>query len=183
MNVPSYEQYLQARMNAPRVPIDGDHIKNLRSGRATAAVRRDGAMILYCTLMGRDGLTTILTGTFGDYQVPKLGASHPMSPVGPSTRPGGQHGPLRWLEYKERTATSSEDQLVLRSDVPPDAPIGCVRAIELSENAIKVSTRVLNQTLELLPTSIGEHFYFGLPVEPTDKQRNARCAYGRRCAR
>lgn len=136
---------------------------------ATADVRLKGAMVLHCVLESdQSGPATVLTSTantFEQYSVSKLGATHPMSPVGSYEGPGGQHGPLRWMQYEETEPGSlSVVSLVAKH---PDWPIRATRIVGLlNQSTIGIATFITNRTLDVNNTSLGEHAYFAMPEPP-----------------
>jgi hypothetical protein len=136
----------------------------VRLGESALAVRRRGSFVTGCTLRRpSDGQLVDILACGSDISVPKLRASHPMMPVGPHDGPGGQHGALRWLDFKEagRDEKEGEARLALTAPTPDTAPF-VTRSFVLRPSMLTTITSVL-AARRPLKTSLGHHDYYPLP--------------------
>lgn len=146
------------------------HLQVPEDPAVVADVRLKGAMVLGCTLANERGDHEAVLSTASsvrDYTAPKLGATHPMAPVGPYDGPGGQHGPLRWLPYITAYQQASDESKVTLMPTGPRGPFDIVRTVWLARTSIGVATSLENRTGDSAKTSIGEHAYFAMPVTPS----------------
>jgi len=105
---------------------------------------------------------------------PKRG-SHPCFPFGPYDGPGGQHGPLRWVDWNLERMSS--DAICAEVSLP-DLGFNAERHFVIGDNdgyndgnnrRLMVTSSVENTGTEPLHTSMAEHFYFALPGGLTEE--------------
>jgi hypothetical protein len=168
-----FEEHVESQRLAEADLMDIVRLRAPGSEVTTTDVRLKGAMLLHSILENPSaGPAVVLTSTaqdFGGYAVPKLGATHPMSPVGPYEGPGGQHGPLRWLMYHEVPNSQGEwDPYALNLLASERGwPIIAQRTVRMeSPSKLVLGTELKNMTQATVGTSIGEHAYFAMPVAP-----------------
>lgn len=132
-----------------------------------ATIRLEGCYVTDCALQNRDDkITQILYNSATDLRVPKLSASHTMSPAGPYEGIGGQHGFARWADYQETGGSSSaKHHRVMFQAVTPAHYLGVHESFELRKSELVTTTSVENHTPETHNTSIGKHWYFSRTAE------------------
>jgi len=156
LRYPQFTGYIEKHMNQERVPDSFGHIK---CGEACVDIRLRGGFITDFSLFNE---RILYVPNDGDLLEPKLRASHPMTPAGPSEGIGGQHGPFRWTDYHVIYSTDSEIAL---QTARPDLGLGSARFYKVGEDSLTIEHRLLNSEDSPERTSVGEHFYFQLPGE------------------
>jgi hypothetical protein len=140
----------------------------LKLENSVLSLRNRGCFIteLQLTQPGTDKVVTVLHSQ-PEKNVPKLVASHIMSPVGPSEGPGGQHGFPRWADYKEFALDDGPDgqkRTALQAK-RSDNGLDVAKSFELSGSQLRSETTIYNPSDADEQTSIGEHLYFKLVNE------------------
>lgn len=160
-----FAENITSNMGAERVPSD---ITTLQTPEGTQlSIRNRGCFVTDFSMVDpTTGERVNILYNPDDIEIPKLTASHIMSPAGPSDGIGGQHGYARWADYHE--FTQDNDQLTSfqakRSDMGP----GVSKFFELADEMLATSTTLTNYESTDVETSIGEHLYFALEDESTD---------------
>lgn len=167
----AFEVYVGAQMENDADLADIVRLYAPDSEIATADVRPKGAMVLHCVLESDSaGPAVVLTNTadsYAGYSVSKLGATHPMGPVGPYDGPGGQHGPLRWLNYTNQVVSDGRHARTDLEAYKEGWPMRIQRSAQfISASTFMLSTRVANTSGIEFNYSLGEHVYFDMAVQP-----------------
>lgn len=148
---------------------------------ALIQIRQRGGMVVSAALVPPDGMvaTPVLSSNATDTAgllVPRLGASFAMMPVGPNDGPGGQHGPLRYVDFVPTAKVYHKPQrgrglfhvVELEAELPPDSPFSATRHIGfIALNRLVIATTIRNLSGKGMTTSLGEHMYFGMPDDAT----------------
>lgn len=137
----------------------GGFITTLELVNSSSTQSDVSAAILYCE---------------SDLTVPKLTASHAMTPFGPYEGPGGQHGFPRWVNYT--SVEDGEGQLSLISNTPAQGPRLAREFILGSSRLITLTT--LAHGTEDMQTSMGEHYYFRNTHDPAEIEMNGQMIPG-----
>jgi galactose mutarotase-like enzyme len=141
---------------------------SISNGRSILSVRLRGCFITTCRLMDpRTGSAVDILFAEKDHAIPKLMATHTMSPAGPFEGPGGQHGFPRWADYRVTEQSDESGKLTLETHRSDDR-IMLKKAFELSDHALVSHTTVYNPGEDTFRTSLGEHYYYPLPDNSTD---------------
>ena len=156
LRYPKFTEYIEEHMNQERVPDSFGHIE---CGEACVDIRLRGGFVTDFSLL--NGKILYAPGD-SDLLEPKLRASHPMVPAGPSEGIGDQHGPFRWTDYHVIYSTDSEMAL---QTARPDLGLGSARFYKVGEDSLTIEHRLLNSEGSPERTGVGEHFYFQLPGE------------------
>lgn len=158
----TFEQEIKHNQSAERV---SDEVAEIHGEHSSLEVRLRGCFITDCqlTIPGTEQKVKILYSA-PDQEVPKLSASHIMSPVGPNEGLGGQHGIARWADYKEFELQDGEngEKRVSFQAKRSDTGLGIVKVFEISDSALVSNTTVFSSEEEPINTSLGEHLYFNL---------------------
>lgn len=99
--------------------------------------------------------------------IPKLTASHPMTPVGPYDGIGGQHGFARWADYHAFYLDAEDDstESVSMQAKRIDGGLTLTKVFELTDSTLTTKAIAQNPSDTPHRTSIGEHLYFMLSKE------------------
>lgn len=160
---PDFVAGVKATMNADSV---SPAVYELRDGPAEMDIRLHGGFATRLALATPEGVPVNVLYCGPDLSVPKLRASHPMMPVGQSKGPGGQHGPLRWVEHKvvkEGTTSLGECMVLLSARLPAEMP-AVSRGFTIGASRARLGTALTNVWPDRGgATSLGEHLYFDMP--------------------
>ncbi len=158
----SFADQIAFTKNAEIIPAT---TTTLEYGPSTLSIRHQGCFITNCVFTEPiSGSTVSILHSDPDLEVPKLTASHVMSPVGPSEGIGGQHGFPRWADYKEFTQNdgpNGEKRTSFQAK-RSDLGLGLIKTFELTDSSVASTTALLNSKAEARDTSLGEHYYFTL---------------------
>lgn len=160
---PSFHQEIDRNKSAETAPNQTCRIEGENS---SLEVRLRGCFITECELSDPlcDGKRISILYSDPNIDTPKLTASHPMSPVGPSEGIGGQHGFPRWADYHEFERTDGEhgEKRVAFQAKRSDIGLGLSKAFEMNSSSITSTTTIHNYEASPAQTSLGEHLYFRL---------------------
>lgn len=165
MNTPNFAAEIATNSSLDTLP--SPQTSELATDRATLHVRERGCYITELSLYSqKHGADVDVLYSDPGIDIPKLTASHPMSPVGPYDGIGGQHGFPRWADYKEFPQDDAENSKrtafqAKRSDSGP----ALAKTFDLTDSALEVDTVINNPSGQKLETSAGEHLYFTLTDE------------------
>lgn len=140
----------------------------LQTEQSSITVRERGCFIVNCELTSpsTDKRIAVLYSE-PDISIPKLTASHIMSPVGPNSGIGGQHGFPRWADYHAFPLpdSSSGEKCIAFQAKRSDTGLSMVKVIELAGTSMSTEIATYNSHPEPEATSLGEHLYFNLKGE------------------
>lgn len=161
MTEPTFSDIITSIKGAERVNNTPERVEH-ESG-STLEIREQGCFVTELTLtypQTREQVAVLYSEP--DHTVPKLVASHIMSPVGPSEGPGGQHGYARWVPYRviDRSQTPQGDKQVAMEAFRGDHPIGITKDFTLYDDILTMATTIENHGDTDVQTSLGEHLYF-----------------------
>jgi galactose mutarotase-like enzyme len=169
--VRSFPEEIEANRGAEVAPSSIVHMEN---GYGLLNVRRRGCFITDCELTGRFSNERVsVLHSDPNLNVPKLTASHVMSPVGPSEGMGGQHGFPRWADYHEfllEDGPKGERRVALQAK-RSDNGLALAKTFELAKSALSSQVTIYNSEPYSTWTSIGEHYYFALEEEQLGELR------------
>lgn len=138
----------------------------LRYGAAHMNIRRQGGFLTKLALRSdAQGVVDVLYAD-PDLSKSKLPASHVMFPVGANTGPGGQHGPVRWVEHGVVNEIAGGNGLTAVSFVPRMAlgmPFVSRQVGLKGESQARLGIGITNTLPVRLAGSLGEHLYFAMP--------------------
>lgn len=163
-----FPREIEINRKIERAPEEGSALVN---GSSTLRVRLRGCFITSCELESQQ-LGRNIEVLYSDprLSVPKLTASHVMTPVGPSEGIGGQHGFPRWADYHEfsRTDGPNREKRVAFQAKRSDDGLALSKGFELTPSSLLSHTTIQNSNSDPEYTSIGEHFYFSLAGEQSE---------------
>lgn len=166
----SFAQEIEANKNTELVFGEAAEAARIETDQSALGVRYRGCFVTELQLTSPvSGERVDVLYSDPDLTVPKLTASHVMSPAGPSEGIGGQHGFPRWADYQEfplDDGTNGEKRVIfeaLRSG--SDGGIALSKAFEVANNKLSSHTTLFNPGISAEQTSIGEHYYFTLEDE------------------
>jgi hypothetical protein len=158
----SFPEEIGAHRDARTAP---SLITHLESGYNSLSVRNRGCFITECELTSAvSGEKTKVLYSDPDSRIPKLPASHVMSPVGPSEGMGGQHGFPRWADYHRfplEDGPNGERRVAFQAK-RSDNGLALAKTFELAGSSLSSQTTIYNSEPYPIWTSIGEHYYFAL---------------------
>jgi len=166
MTEPTFSDIITSIKNAERVNNTPERVEH-ESG-STLEIREQGCFVTELTLTRPEtGQQIDVLYSDPDHTVPKLVASHIMSPAGPSDGPGGQHGYARWVPYRviDRNQTPQGDKQVALEAFRGDYPIGITKDFTLYDDTLTMATTIENHGGSDVQTSLGEHLYFAFTDE------------------
>jgi hypothetical protein len=135
---------------------------------ASLQVRLRGGFTTRLSLRNpQDGRAIEVLHADDDLKVGKLKAtSHTMSPVGPSTGIGEQHGFPRWSDYHV-FAGHVQDGVAISGfqAMTYDHNMGLGKVFGLSRSRLVSDSTLFNFAADTIQTSLGEHYYFALDSE------------------
>ncbi len=162
----SFEQEIASHRSQEQ--LENPDTSSLRTERSNICIRERGCYITEGTLYSptlKDTVAVLYSDP--NIDIPKLTASHIMSPVGPSEAVGGQHGFPRWADYKEfhlEDGPNGEKRLSFQAK-RSDSGLAVAKYFELSESSLSTVTSLHNPDAIATNTSLGEHLYFNLEDE------------------
>ncbi len=162
---PSFTEEINAHKSAETAPSFATHIDN---GLSTLSVRHRGCFITDCELtspLSGDKIDVLYSDP--DTSVPKLTASHVMSPIGSNEGIGGQHGFARWTDYHKfalEDGPNGEKRVAFQAK-RSDNGMSLAKAFELTDSTLVSHTTIYNSEPDPTQTCIGEHYYFTLQDE------------------
>ncbi len=161
MTEPTFSDIIKLTQTAERVSDVSERVEH-ESGSALE-IREQGCFVTELTLTypGTDKRVDVLYSD-PDHTVPKLVASHIMSPAGPSEGLGGQHGFARWAPYRviDRSQTPQGDKQIALEALRGEHPIGITKDFTLCDDILTMVTTIENHGDTDTQTSLGEHLYF-----------------------
>lgn len=175
MTKPSFTEQIQSTMSAERVSDTVSRLEHMSGSRLV--VREQGCFATELTLTHKDSdseaTSVSVLYSDPDLTLPKLVASHIMSPAGPSEDIGGQHGFARWSKYHvfEQPETPQSDQQIAFQAERSDMGIGASKLFTLYDDTLTMSTTLINSESGDVRTSVGEHLYFRYDNGPDGRIR------------
>lgn len=163
-----FSEKIEANKNAELAPC---LITRMESGSSSLSVRHRGCFITDCRLtdpMSNEKIDILHSDL--DHGIPKLTASHVMSPVGPSEDIGGQHGFPRWADYHKfplEDGPNGEKRVAFQAE-RSDNGLALAKTFELTDSVLSSQTTIFNSEPNPTQISIGEHYYFTLKGEQFD---------------
>jgi hypothetical protein len=157
-----------ALVNRRQEPHEVPHdVYSVATMRSSLVVRRRGAFLMHCSLTPQRGNAArqVFYCPSDGLLEPKLRASHPMMPAGPSDGAGGQHGPLRWLDYDATPWNRGPGRGLIQLTPKEQGEGGLLvrPSFHLKEDQLRRSIGFANVTGDTIHTSLGFHDYLHLP--------------------